>query len=196
MSYSQGGEEAVLLDVLDVDGRFLDLGAADGVTFSNTAALTDRGWSGVSVECSPRYLVALQQRARTLVVAAAVMPSPAPAGLRRFADSPDLVGTLDPANEAKWERATKFQALWLPVVTLEAVLAVHPGPYQCVSVDLEGQSRAVAGDLRRHCASADWWPRAVVIEHDGAAAELIEDWSPHGYVCAYRDPNNIILVTR
>ena len=35
------------------DGRFLDIGAGDGVTFSNTKLLYDMGWCGISVEPSP-----------------------------------------------------------------------------------------------------------------------------------------------
>jgi hypothetical protein len=37
----------------NTDGRFLDLGAWDPITFSNTRALVELGWSGVMIEPSP-----------------------------------------------------------------------------------------------------------------------------------------------
>lgn len=52
--YSQSGEEQIILDYFkDHVGSFIDIGANDGITFSNTRALAERGWKGVLVEPSP-----------------------------------------------------------------------------------------------------------------------------------------------
>jgi FkbM family methyltransferase len=50
--YSQYNEEEVLLDFFGdkTDGFFVDVGAADGVRFSNTRMLAERGWSGICIE--------------------------------------------------------------------------------------------------------------------------------------------------
>ena len=54
--YSQSGEQAHLLEhaiavaQAPQGGRFLDLGAGDGETLSNTRALAQLGWGGVAVE--------------------------------------------------------------------------------------------------------------------------------------------------
>lgn len=54
--YSQHGEQKIIIDFfnkLDTkDLRFLDIGANDGVSFSNTHALAQLGWSGVCFEPS------------------------------------------------------------------------------------------------------------------------------------------------
>lgn len=48
-------EEEVILDYFkDHIGTFLDLGANDGETFSNTRALALKGWSGVLIDASPK----------------------------------------------------------------------------------------------------------------------------------------------
>lgn len=53
--YSQNNEEQIILDYFkDFTGAFLDIGANDGETFSNTRALAERGWKGVLVEPSPK----------------------------------------------------------------------------------------------------------------------------------------------
>ncbi len=52
--YSQNAEEKIILDYFrDHIGTFLDLGANDGIKFSNTRALAERGWRGVLVDPSP-----------------------------------------------------------------------------------------------------------------------------------------------
>lgn len=63
--YSQHGEQKIILDYfkdIDVNNlRFLDIGANDGVSFSNTYALTLSGWSGVLIEPSKMAFDKLEQ---------------------------------------------------------------------------------------------------------------------------------------
>jgi FkbM family methyltransferase len=48
---TQYGEDAIILEHFKgYKGRFLDVGAGDGLTFSNTAPLIEAGWMGVMVE--------------------------------------------------------------------------------------------------------------------------------------------------
>lgn len=55
MSYSQNNEEKFILDYFgDFVGTFLDLGANDGVTLSNSCALVEKNWSGLLIEASPK----------------------------------------------------------------------------------------------------------------------------------------------
>lgn len=59
--YSQNKEEEVILDYFGfLKGVFLDIGANDGVTFSNTKMLSERGWGGVLVEPSPKAYARLK----------------------------------------------------------------------------------------------------------------------------------------
>ena len=54
MNYSQNNEQALILSYFQRRvGNFLDLGANDGKTLSNTYELSQLGWSGVCVEPSP-----------------------------------------------------------------------------------------------------------------------------------------------
>jgi FkbM family methyltransferase len=76
--YSQTGEQPIIFDYFDskncpetesccggkhclTKGTFLDIGANDGKTFSNTHALALNGWSGVCVEPSTGAFQALKE---------------------------------------------------------------------------------------------------------------------------------------
>jgi FkbM family methyltransferase len=62
MPYSQNDEEEYILKHFGNHiGKFLDIGAYDGITLSNTRELLECGWSGDYIEPDPRNLVALIQ---------------------------------------------------------------------------------------------------------------------------------------
>lgn len=63
MKYSQNNEEQVILGYFrnKKQGTFLDIGANDGITLSNTRALYEKGWSGVFVEASPKAFERLKR---------------------------------------------------------------------------------------------------------------------------------------
>lgn len=64
--YSQNNEEKLILDYFkDHIGTFIDIGANDGVTLSNTRALAERGWKGVLVEPSPKAYARLVENYKT-----------------------------------------------------------------------------------------------------------------------------------
>jgi len=60
--YSQNKEEQVILDYFGfIQGTFADIGANDGVTFSNTKMLAERGWKGILLEPSPKAYAKLKE---------------------------------------------------------------------------------------------------------------------------------------
>src|SRR5690348_6177236 len=53
--YSQSNEEEIILGYFgDFVGTFIDIGANDGITLSNTFALVWKGWQGTLIEASPK----------------------------------------------------------------------------------------------------------------------------------------------
>jgi FkbM family methyltransferase len=66
-NYSQTTEQQVILEYFKgVTGCFCDIGANDGVTFSNSYALAQIGWHGAYVEASPRAFKKLQDNIKPL----------------------------------------------------------------------------------------------------------------------------------
>lgn len=63
MKYTQNNEEEVILNYFKdyTEGTFCDLGANDGITFSNTRALAERGFKGILIEPDPEAFERLQK---------------------------------------------------------------------------------------------------------------------------------------
>lgn len=138
MSYSQNNEEEVILSHFGGRvGRFLDIGANDGSTLSNTRALALLGWSGVLVEPSPTAfakLSSLYPKGHTLVNAAVGEEE----GEVEFFEGADtLVSTALPGEMDRWGRAG-FSPIKVRMVTVGGLLEKCPGPYDFVSIDCEG----------------------------------------------------------
>lgn len=136
--YSQHGEELVILEFFKgkTDGRFLDIGANDGVTGSNTRALAELGWGGVLIEASPRIFQLLVHNCRgndkLTCVNAPVMPH---CGFVQFNEISDQCGTCNiihqPANAVK-------DTFWMNATCPEMIAADFGGDYDFVSLDIEG----------------------------------------------------------
>lgn len=140
--YSQNNEEEVLLQHLPAAGRALDIGAFDGKTFSNTLALIEKGWEAVLVEPSPHSFVSLAQlhkdNPRVKLVHALVDVEPAP--LVKFWNTQDAVGTSEQAHYDLWKGHGGFQEIWVPALSVAALLTAFPREYTFVNVDTEGST--------------------------------------------------------
>lgn len=143
--YSQDREEQVIADYFgDRIGKFLDVGAHDGRTFSNTLRLAERGWSGVCVEPAASVFASLiathKERSEIKLVNAALAPK---RDLIQFWDSNgDCIGSTDAAHRDLWAAGgVNFTETWLQTLAVDDFLAKFPGPYQFVSLDVEGTTR-------------------------------------------------------
>lgn len=145
--YSQNDEERVILEYFgDKPGRFLDIGAYDGIGFSNTRRLLENGWSGVYVEPSPENVLQLIKNSlpysdRVQIVQAAVSVR---RGLARFhIDTYPDRGWSSTISPALLELGSVMRPLALQVWT--AVISMHDldgpelGPYDFISLDCEGE---------------------------------------------------------
>ena len=185
LDYSQFGEQAVILKELahfGRDGRFLDIGAADGRQYSNTLALAERGWGGVCVEANPhmftRLLATHEDRPSIQCVLACLYHQ---RGLVKFFHSStgrgkkvadgEFVSTTEDANRVKWQaRGVKFTPLYVASVTPGELLAQFPQHFDFVSIDTEGTSVDLWMDLFQRDLGVTVW----CIEHDGRAREVEE----------------------
>ena len=124
MSYSQSGEEnAILAAVMDkgYPCTFLDIGAFDGVTYSNTRALALAGWKGVLVEPSPRNFAALRENYKDIK-----------AQLVNVALGMDarLIDFIDTGDEYARKAAKPGQSnIWVSQVTWFYILNQFEGPF-------------------------------------------------------------------
>lgn len=151
-------------------GRFLDVGAFDGSTFSNTLYLAESGWLGVLVEPSPAAFVHLireyQRNPNVQLVNAGLAAVP---GLRKFfcntkdGLSADAMSTFEAKHVAKFPKHP-FREISISAITWDMLLGQHPGPYQFVNIDVEGMNVEILTGLCDRIAQVQ--PEMVCIELD------------------------------
>lgn len=161
MSYSQNNEEAVLFGYFGTRiGRFLDIGANDGETLSNTRALALLGWSGVWVEPSPvayKKLSILYPNGHIINAAVGLV-----SGEAEFHEGSDtLTSTLLDKEAERWGR-DKFRQIKVRSITPAELFAMAPGPYDFISIDCEGMDVEVLA----HTPSTLRKTAAFCIEHN------------------------------
>jgi FkbM family methyltransferase len=116
-------------------GYFVEVGANDGYTLSNTIYLESQfGWRGLLVEANPRYASSLHTRDGSEVVLSAVSSQPGPA---LFIDD-GLFGALESFQND--EREAGAPAISVSCQPLPEILdAVHaPEVVDFISIDVEG----------------------------------------------------------
>lgn len=190
---SQSEEEKYILENVDSAGVFLDIGAYDGKTFSNTFALVERGWRGVLVEPSLEAFSALLNlhgaNPRLELVHALI-------GLKNdligFWDSPDAVSTTEEVNYERWKCAAVFRPkTWMEQVTIRELFWKFPwlAETSVLSIDTEGTSAslllAYPFDLSR--------PKIICVEYDNRGDELLKFAENLGYQLIYSNGENLVL---
>jgi len=149
--YSQNGEQKIILDYFgDRKGMFLDIGANDGVTLSNTYALSLLGWDGVLVEPSPKAFTKLEENYKDMntnnyLVNVAIGTETKTVNLLE-SDSHlhngdiALLSTLKPTEVARWKGTQKFEPVEVECFSWKDFLELNEtmNPFSMISIDAEG----------------------------------------------------------
>ena len=148
-------------------GYFLEIGANDGFTISNTVYLEEHfRWDGLLVEANPEYEPRLKERKAKSVIAAIAERE----GEHEFR-SAGLYGglslTLNETHTSKWKDAKQIRVRG---VKLERVLLENEAPelINFVSIDVEGAELEVVSQM---CNLATHKIVCGCIEHNNRAAE-------------------------
>lgn len=162
--FSQSGEQAVILkyfpDWQTVPRSFLDVGANDGLTFSNSYLLASIGaWRGVCVEPSWPAFVKLQKTHegrddRVLLVNAAITEIDGPidfydSGTHLHQGDVALLSTTVPAELDRWKKSgeqfTKTTVRGITFATLMKECAQRE--FQFITIDAEGADYAILAQI-------------------------------------------------
>lgn len=201
-NFSQNDEQPHILRLLSgcPASRFLDIGAHDGTTNSNTRALALSGWTGTLVEPSPwgvANLLDLYGRDPNMQIIQAALACD-DRRLSEFWDcgTGQLGTTLFGHNLARSEEADRtggYRFMLAGAVQWRDILDAMPEPPSFISLDVEGcnlQALMVAPWSR--LASV----RVICVEKDSAAERdhtmaLLEE---RGFALAYESGENIVGV--
>jgi FkbM family methyltransferase len=178
--HAQHGEDQALLEFFgEVPGFYVDVGANDGLSNSNTAALDRMGWRGLLVEADPNLAVICRQaRPRATVIACAAADparrgsyaafqriSPGhdeTTGLSSLVDSPEL-------KQKAMQIGASVSTIAVPVRSLDDILEKYNAPeaFELLSVDVEGAELEVF----RSCNLRRWRPRIIIAEDNFAGRD-------------------------
>ena len=154
LNYSQNNEQDVILDYFSSRvGRFLDIGAFDGITLSNTRALAELGWSGVAVEPSPYNLCSLIESVkefskRVSIWGCAVSDTGEPATLKMTSVRDRLwATTISPDIPDSYIPDLIAVNLTVPTVRISDLL--KEGPFNFISIDAEWMDFKILKDSPR-----------------------------------------------
>jgi FkbM family methyltransferase len=203
MSYSQLDEEEHILRFFGDkrDGkkrRFLDIGAHDGVSCSNTRRLAELGWGGTLVEPSPstftKLMALYSDRDDVNLVNAGIVPYVT--CIEKFYESgTSFVGTFDKKHRDEWEgkQHVHYNKIYVVGVTWEKLFITLPGPYSFVSIDAEGTNFEILEKL--------YYPQwngveLICVEHQGRVEEIEKMMRIRGFECYHVNETNILLAVR
>lgn len=197
MSYSQNDEQQHIEKYFEGrTGNFLDIGANDGVTLSNTRRLAELGWSGVFVEPSPTAFRQLKEnyngKTGFYFYNFALGTSN---GKVKFWDSGPhlnrgdhgLLSTMNASERERWkgQEYTEIEVQCFRWKTFLNRLMVKN--FDFISIDCEGSDYEVLRqiDLRgTSCVCVEW----------NGKAELKERFDPLmiGFKVIYTSPENLV----
>lgn len=197
MSYSQNREEEIIVQLFNAEsrvGHFLDIGAYDGKTFSNTLRLVELGWSGVCVEPSPTVFPALLKlHADNPKIALVNCALAASNGLMEFYDSGgDAVSTTLTAHKTKWEAGygSHFSKMIVNAITYGDLFRKFGLNFDFINLDVEGVSADLFMLMPLQSLEQT---RCLCVEHDGKMAEIQERAAQFGFTYVHHNGENVIL---
>ena len=170
---SQYGEDTYLWDIFagKTDGFFVELGAADGLLFSNSYVFEVLGWRGLLVEPHPAlYEACRRNRPGSLVVQAVAGPDDSTGEVDFFCAENDVGPSLlsfSKADKKHLSRCRKegleLRTVRVPYTSLNSLLEGVTEQVDFLSLDVEGaELEVLAGfDLDRYD------PRILLIESHG-----------------------------
>jgi FkbM family methyltransferase len=211
--YSQSNEQAIILKYFgDYRGTFLDAGANDGATLSNTRALAELGWQGVLIEPSPTAFAKLSAIYQSYIpvhdstdldlapfgtlVNAAITLQDGPidfydSGTHLNKGDTSLLSTTRPEEMARWKKSgetfTKTTVRGITFKTLVKETGLTRADF--VSIDVEGADL----DVLRQIDLTAFGTRMVCVEVNRADQKPFDEYcAKHGLRLLHRNFENAI----
>ena len=204
-SFSQYGEDIIINEYFgDRIGCLLDLGANDGITFSNSKLLLDKGWSGVLIEASPVTFKKLKQNYQNYEKVFCIEQCLSDVKKRtkffhniyhnnpNAKDNSDLLSTIDEESYQRTSGWGTFSSFEIECDTLENALKLSPyTKFDFVSIDIEGMDLQILHQMDLTKLGIE----LMVVEHNNTIKkEILEYCSDYGFnKIIFQNEVNIIL---
>jgi FkbM family methyltransferase len=199
--YSQNNEEEIILNYFqNRKGHFLDLGANDGITLSNTHQLALNGWSGVCVEPSPKAFNKLKElyKNNSLIECLEVAISNVK-GKMILHESDEhlgkgdvsLVSTLIFSETERWKGTQNFTEIEVNTITIKDLIeTVTNNNFDFISIDCEGVDYEILETIDLNKVNC----KLICIETNSKEVEkYISYISKFGFKVIYTNAENLIM---
>lgn len=189
---SQFGHDAFVLAALGekTGGYFVEVGAGDGVSLSNTHLLeTVLGWRGLLIEPNPLFHASIRRNRKAALDARAAYSSGGESVA--FVDYEEL-STLLPFKSGDGHDREGRPVIRVETAMLDDIFAAHgvPGEIDFLSVDTEGSELEVLKGLD----FVRYRPRVMTVEHNSVPWRrrvIIEHLSRRGYRPVLEDRSGV-----
>jgi FkbM family methyltransferase len=190
--YSQYGEDQLLAQIFGrTAGLCVEVGANDGVKYSNTKHFEEIGWQCILVEPTPALCRKIRANRNGKLFECAASSAEGEM-LLHVVEENDLFSSLEDCStmaEDLYQNKSKIKSISVSVRPLDAMLSeAHAQSIDFVSIDVEGHEISVLGgfDLDR------WRPCVVLIEDksDLDVTEVERHMVQRGYRRFYRSGGN------
>ena len=197
--FSQRNEEKYIVEYFKdlKKGRFLDIGAYDGKTFSNTRQLALNGWGGVLVEPSPSLYKVLEQRyggdKRYRIVKLGIGRERGVLPFYNFGG--DAVSSFDLKHAKLWTEKgkRKYKKMLIKVITMNDLLDEVGEDFDFINLDIEGWSVKVFMSFPFERLQQ---VKMICVEFD-RQVDLVEAFaSGKGFRTLHKTAENLILVRK
>lgn len=189
MKYSQNNEQDYIVNYFTDKGKFIDIGAYDGITFSNVRALADEGWKGTCYEADPKIFKNLVKNYKEFkginCIHCAV--STYNGSIVFYGSNGDAVGTTSEAHVEKWRSVVTFEnSVVLPCYDVNDLLDNDKDAI-FLNLDIEGTNKVVFDHI-----TDDRLQRfkMICIEHDGYHNDINIRLRKLGFVEIYLNGEN------
>lgn len=196
--YSQNNEEAIIQRYFGTrKGTFLDIGANDGITLSNTFLLANTGWNGALVEASPLAFERLQQTYHGMphdLIHTAVGSHNGKIILHESGEhlglgDTSLLSTVKPAEKDRWLDMV-FNEVSIACCTFDVLLTLTKHKkFDLISMDIEGMELEVLPQIDLK----ELGCRMLCVEFNGKEQGKYDDIVlPQGYKLIHKNGENLI----
>lgn len=198
MNYSQSNEEQLIIEYFkDHKGSFIDIGANDGITFSNTRRLAELGWEGVLVEPSPTAFARLKENYSRMkgfyLYPFALGETNGTVTLYESGElikkgDVALVSTIHEQEKSRWTPANvKFNPVEVKIFRWKTFLnRLKIKKFDFISIDIEGADL----DLLRQIDLSD--TKMLIVEWNGKNKQEFIDLCK-GFNLISQNPENLIF---
>jgi FkbM family methyltransferase len=204
MNYSQNSEQEIIINLFQGkrSGTFLDIGANDGVTLSNTFALANNyGWTGLLVEASPtayeRMLKNYELIDRDIDLQNVAIGKED--GKLEFWESGELLGKGDVAlvSSGVFDELRRWDSLNMPFYKMEVQMTSvatmlarsRHTHFDLLSLDIEGMELDVLPQIDFKALKI----QVAVIEFNGKDEQKYNDiMFPQGFKLVSKNMENLI----